>query len=77
MDVGKERRDFPRCEVKRSINYRVAGDKYIHIAYIKNLGSGGLCFQSSEEIKEGVGIDIEFELPESLDRIVATGVVIW
>lgn len=77
MCVENERRVFLRCEVKRGINYRVAGDKYIHIAYIKNLGVGGLCFQSSEGIEEGAGIDIEFELPESLDRIVATGVVIW
>lgn len=77
MNVEKERRRFPRCEIKRSLNFRIAGDNYIHIAYIKNLGGAGLCFQSSDGIGESTNVDLEFEIPETLDRIVASGIVIW
>lgn len=77
MEAFVEKRRCPRQRISRSLNYKVSGDEFINLAHLVDVGCGGLRFQTSGEFTPGTTLQMEFELPETLDKVMSTGSVVW
>ncbi len=67
----KERRSFPRVEVRAKVNYAVNAS-----APLVNLSATGACIRNGEEFDRDVLIAIELKLP-GIHAIDTIGRVVW
>ncbi|MBI4309107.1 MAG: PilZ domain-containing protein [Candidatus Omnitrophica bacterium] len=72
------RRKFPRlvypCLVKVSSKDQTPD---VFLTHTENIGVGGICVIVKKEIKLFSSVDIEIDLIDEVDHIVASGRVIW
>jgi len=70
-----EKRRVPRTLIKIKIDYESEG-AYLY-NYSRDLSEGGIFIQTSNPLKIGDRLTLNFILPEVLEKIEATGEVTW
>jgi uncharacterized protein (TIGR02266 family) len=73
--VSLARRDGKRVRGKISISFKKADDFFK--SYIANLGEGGLFIRTTKNVPVGSLLDLEFNLPDSNQKINTKGEVAW
>ena len=77
----RDKRKFPRLDEKWKINYRVLEKEEFFKDPIRqftmNISSGGLCFETEEEIVPDTMLALELESDISPSAILAISKVIW
>lgn len=75
---GLDRRNFPRviypCMVKIKAN-----DGHIDatLTHTENIGGGGICFIVKKDIKLFTEVELEIDLLDAKDHLMAKGKVVW
>jgi len=77
----EERRRQQRLAVSFPVLYKVLDEEGQTIEKVGgtavNIGGGGLCFRTDEELSPNHVVAAEFRLPESTDEVVAVGRIVW
>ena len=79
--LNEERRKFARLNINVEINYTIITHpphkQFIVPTKLRNLGAGGICLISREELRAGELLKLEIRPPENLPIIHAVGRVVW
>ena len=77
----EERRKFVRLNINVEINYTVITHpphkQFVIPTKSKNIGAGGICLISEQELRAGELLKLEIRLPEDPPVIYALGKVAW
>ena len=66
-----------RVDVQLFIRFRMPKSPLVHNAELINLSKGGLCIQTSEEVKNGTPLRIEIPLPHTSELFAVQAEVMW
>ena len=79
MEEGtRERRQFPRIKVELIVRYKILSiPEQEFDAKTKDIGGGGVCLITREQIEPGTILLVDIKFPRSNRPILATGRVIW
>lgn len=77
-DFAEDRRKYPRFELNVNARYRIidSGDM-LKRANTRNISAEGICFESMEELKAGVFVELEVDLKDNNPAVALTGEVRW
>lgn len=77
-DFAEDRRKYPRFELNVDAKYRIidSGDMFKR-AKTRNISAEGICFESMEELKAGVFVELEVDLKDNNPAVALTGEVRW
>ena len=77
----EERRKFVRLNINVEINYTIITlpphKQFTIPIQSKNIGGGGICLISEQELKTGELLKLEIKLPEDPPTVHALGRVVW
>jgi CheY-like chemotaxis protein len=78
MTKDKDKRRFPRLDIKTPARYRIPTKKMdISMGTIKNLSAGGMCLVTDDHLRKGQIIQVEFGLASENTLIVAKCEMMW
>lgn len=64
-DIFKERRKYPRIELKLNAKYKVLDyDQIFQFTRTHNISAEGLCFETAEQLKPGIYTQLEVDLED-------------
>ncbi len=65
-DIFKERRKYPRVELKLDAKYKVLDyEQIFQFTRTHNISAEGLSFESSEPLKPGVYVQLEVDIEDA------------
>ncbi len=73
----RELRQTPRTSLKQTARYCISGDGRVKYGIIENISKGGICLHTSDRIRKGTLLSIEFKLPGKNISIIATTRSVW
>ncbi len=80
-ELFEERRKFVRLNINVEINYTVLSHppykQFTIPSKSKNIGAGGICFISEQELRPGEFLKLEIKLPQDPPTVHALGKVVW
>jgi c-di-GMP-binding flagellar brake protein YcgR len=77
-DVFKERRKYPRIELRLSAKYKVLDyEQVFQFTRTENISAEGLAFTSSELLKLGVYVQLEVDLEDNNPPISIVAEIRW
>jgi hypothetical protein len=77
-DIFKERRKYPRIELKLNAKYKVLDyDQIFQFTKTHNISAEGLCFESLEQLKPGVYVQLEVDLEDNNPPISMVAEIRW
>lgn len=77
-DNFKERRKYPRIELKLNAKYKVLDyEEVFKLARTQNISAEGACFESEELLKIGVYVQLEVDLEDAKPPISMVAEVRW
>ncbi len=74
----EERRKYPRFELNVDARYRVMDSEEIfRLGTARNISAEGICFDSQEELKVGVYVELEVDLEDKEPPVHIVGEIRW
>ncbi len=77
-DVFKERRKYPRVELKLNAKYKVLDyEQVFQFTKTQNISAEGVSFESAEALKPGVYVQLEVDLEDAHPPISMVAEIRW
>lgn len=73
----KERRKYVRLKATVAVKYTVIGKPGEVKVFSKNIGAGGLCITTEEQLTVDTPLQLELKIPDLKNPIRALGRVVW
>lgn len=78
VDIGKERRRFPRIKVALIVRYKILDTpEQEYEVKTKDISAGGVCLVTHEQLKSGTILAMEIKFLPAEDPVLAAGRVVW
>jgi c-di-GMP-binding flagellar brake protein YcgR len=76
--MDKERRKFKRFDAYMSVKYQAAEQESMHgISLSKDLSREGIKMSTDSDLKEGMVLDLEINIPDDPKPVHTSGKIIW
>ena len=77
-DVFKDRRKYPRVELKLSARYKVLDyEQVFQFTRTKNISAEGIAFESNEPLKPGLYVQLEVDLEDEKPPVSMVAEIRW
>lgn len=77
-NIFKERRKYPRIELKLNAKYKVLDyEQAFQFTRTHNISAEGLCFESTDQLKPGIYVQLEVDLEDGNPPISMVAEIRW